>query len=232
MSKIQKYISKFVTNYKSNIELIVQNGLLLKDARTDLNDNEWNDLQKNLKLTYRLTQAITRIGKNKILTDAKYYKLLPPNLFSIYELTKLNEQRLLELIRSEKINSNTSRFEIQKLLGLRRPEKIEKKVNTIRYLNIRLHNKNFSLKYLQEIQKDIRNLVSKYKDKVELSLEDFDIEKRFVMEKDILLIKLSGELKREKDKKNYKKIFESYKERIEKLGKDTLDESKKLFNSY
>ena len=97
MSKIHKYVSKFITPYQFNIESTIQNGLLLKEARKELDDSEWNDLQKKLKLTYRLTQAITRVGQNKILTNEKYYKSLPPNLFSIYELTKLNENKLLEL---------------------------------------------------------------------------------------------------------------------------------------
>ena len=34
------------------------------------------------------------------------------------------------------------------------------------------------------------------------------------------------------DKKNYKKIYDNYKEQLEKLGKDTLEESKKIFNTY
>jgi hypothetical protein len=68
MSKIQKYVSKFITPYQFNIESTIQNGLLLKEARKELDDSEWNDLQKKLKLTYRLTQAITRVGQNKILT--------------------------------------------------------------------------------------------------------------------------------------------------------------------
>ena len=71
MSKIQKYVSKFITPYQFNIESTIQNGLLLKEARKELDDSEWNDLQKKLKLTYRLTQAITRVGQNKILTNEK-----------------------------------------------------------------------------------------------------------------------------------------------------------------
>ena len=49
MSKIQKYVSKFITPYQFNIESTIQNGLLLKEARKELDDSEWNDLQKKLK---------------------------------------------------------------------------------------------------------------------------------------------------------------------------------------
>ena len=52
MSKIQKYVSKFITPYQFNIESTIQNGLLLKEARKELDDSEWNDLQKKLKLNF------------------------------------------------------------------------------------------------------------------------------------------------------------------------------------
>ena len=71
MSKIESYISRFITNYQSNIESIVKNAVLLKEARTSekkLNDSEWNTLQKKLNLTYRITQIITKIGKNYLPT--------------------------------------------------------------------------------------------------------------------------------------------------------------------
>ena len=235
MSKIQKYVSKFITPYQFNIESTIQNGLLLKEARKELDDSEWNDLQKKLKLTYRLTQAITRVGQNKILTNEKYYKSLPPNLFTIYELTKLNENKLLELLQSNKIKSNTSRVEIQKMCGFDRPPRLEKKENTVRFLNLRLHTKNFSLKYLNDIKKELQTLIVKYKDKVETSLEDFKLDERYLINKKRTLKSLENKLKKDKlfnEGRDYKKIFDIYKVRLEKLGKDSLEEGKKIYNTF
>jgi hypothetical protein len=235
MSKIEKYIPKFILNYKSNIESIVKNALLLKEARKELNDSEWNNLQKKLKLTYRVTQVITRIGKSKILTNEKYYKLVPPNLYTVYELTRLSENRLIELLQSGKINSNTSRIEIHNVLGISYEDTTPKKENTIRFLNLRLNTKNFSLKHLNDIKKELQTIISKYKDKVETNLEDFKLEERFLRDKKRTLLLLESHLKSEKlhsEKKNYKKIFDMYKERLENLGKDTLEEGKKVYNNY
>lgn len=235
MSKIQKYALRFITNYKSNIELIIQNALLLKEARKELNDKEWNDLQKKLKLTYRVMQVITRIGQNKIITNEKYYRILPPKLFTVYELTKLTEFKLLELFQSNKIHSNTSHTEMLKYCGLDVPNQSYKKENTLRFLNVRLHNKNFSLKYLNDIKKDLQVIIAKYKDKVETSLEDYQLEERFNSYKKRTLTALENELKKNKlfnEGRDTKKIFDMFKLRLEKLGKDTLEEGKKILNNF
>ena len=234
MSKIDNIISRFITNYQSNIESIVKNAVLLKEARTSenkLNDNEWSLLQDKLKLTYRITQIITKIGKNRILTNEKYFNQLPPSIYKIYELTKISEKKLLELLQSKKINPSLSYDEILKVIGLQIPKKYEKKKNTIRFLNIRLDDKNFNLRQLTDIKKDILSILSKYKNKTELSLEDFNVEKRLQLQKELTLIKFKSDLKMS-DKKDYKKIYDNYKEQLEKLGKDTLEESKKIFNTY
>ena len=233
MSKIDNIISRFITNYQSNIESIVKNAVLLREARTSeskLNDKEWNQLQDKLKLTYRITQIITKIGKNKILTNEKYFNQLPPSIYKIYELTKISEKKLLELLQSKKINPSLSYDEILKVIGLQIRKKFEKKKNTIRFLNIRLDDKNFNLRQLTDIKKDILSILSKYKNKTELSLEDFNVEKRLQLQKELLLIRFKSDLKMS-GKKDYKKIYDNYKEQLEKLGKDTLEESKKLVNN-
>lgn len=236
MSKIENYISRFITNYQSNIESIVKNAVLLKEARTSekkLNDSEWNTLQKKLNLTYRITQIITKIGKNKILTNEKYFNQLPPSIYKIYELTRVSEKKLLELLQNKKITPSLSYDEVIKLVGLEKPKKlnVKKKDNTLRFFNIRLDDKRFNLKDLSVIKKDILSLISRHKDKAELTLEDYNVENRLQLQKELTLIKFKSDLKMS-DKKNYKKIYDNYKEQLEKLGKDTLEESKKIFNTY
>ena len=236
MSKIESYISRFITNYQSNIESIVKNAVLLKEARTSekkLNDSEWNTLQKKLNLTYRITQIITKIGKNKVLTNEKYFNQLPPSIYKIYELTRVSEKKLLELLQNKKITPSLSYDEVIKLVGLEKPKKlnVKKKDNTLRFFNIRLDDKRFNLKDLSVIKKDIQSLITKYKDKAELTLEDYNVENRLQLQKELTLIKFKSDLKMS-DKKNYKKIYDNYKEQLEKLGKDKLEESKKIFNTY
>jgi hypothetical protein len=231
---VHSYFNRFITNFNSNINSIISNALLFTEARENLNNNDWKEFYKRTKLTYRIIQVLTKIGKNKILTNKKYIDKLPASVFSLYELLKIKDERLIKLIDDNKVNSNTTRFEIQKLNGLE-TDLIFKKEGTNRFINIRLNKKNFQLKYLKDFSNELKNLVKKYQDKVLLDVEDFKVEDRLEKEKIKLIRRLRHELDMEKqnsEKKDYRKIYNRFKERLENLGKDSLEESKKIFDNY
>ena len=115
---VQSYSNRYITNFNSNINSIITNALLFTEARENLNNTDWKEFYKKTKLTYRIIQVLTKIGKNKVLTNKKYIDKLPSSVFSLYELLKIKDERLIKLIDDNKINSNTTRFEIQKLNGL------------------------------------------------------------------------------------------------------------------
>jgi hypothetical protein len=231
---VQSYSNRYITNFNSNINSIITNALLFTEARENLNNNDWKEFYKKTKLTYRIIQVLTKIGKNKVLTNKKYIDKLPSSVFSLYELLKIKDERLIKLIDDNKINSNTTRFEIQKLNGLE-IDSILKREGTNRFINIRLNKKSFQLKHLKDFSNDLKNLVKKYQDKVLLDVEDFKVEERLEKEKIKLIRRLRHELDMEKqnsEKKDYRKIYNRFKERLENLGKDSLEESKKILDSY
>lgn len=231
---VQSYYNRYITNFNSNINSIIFNSLLFTEARENLNNNDWKEFYKRTKLTYRIIQVLTKIGKNKILTNKKYIDKLPVSVFSLYELLKIKDERLIKLIDDNKVNSNTTRFEIQKLNGLE-TDSIFKKEGTNRFINIRLNKKNFQLKYLKDFSDDLKSFVKKYQEKISLEVEDFKIDERFEQEKNKLLRKLKFELDMEKqnpEKKDYRKIYNNFKDKLENLGKDTLEESKKILDNY
>ena len=231
---VQSYSNRYITNFNSNINSIITNALLFTEARENLNNNDWKEFYKKTKLTYRIIQVLTKIGKNKVLTNKKYIDKLPSSVFSLYELLKIKDERLIKLIDDSKINSNTTRFEIQKLNGLE-IDSILKREGTNRFINIRLNKKSFQLKHLKDFSNDLKNLVKKYQDKVLLDVEDFKVEERLEKEKTKLIRRLRHELDMEKqnsEKKDYRKIYNRFKERLENLGKDSLEESKKIFDNY
>ena len=226
---VQSYSNRYITNFNSNINSIITNALLFTEARENLNNTDWKEFYKKTKLTYRIIQVLTKIGKNKVLTNKKYIDKLPSSVFSLYELLKIKDERLIKLIDDNKINSNTTRFEIQKLNGLE-IDSILKREGTNRFINIRLNKKSFQLKHLKDFSNDLKNLVKKYQDKVLLDVEDFKVEERLEKEKTKLIRRLRHELDMEKqnsEKKDYRKIYNRFKERLENLGKDSLEESKK-----
>jgi hypothetical protein len=231
---VQSYSNRYITNFNSNINSIITNALLFTEARENLNNNDWKEFYKKTKLTYRIIQVLTKIGKNKVLTNKKYIDKLPSSVFSLYELLKIKDERLIKLIDDNKINSNTTRFEIQKLNGLE-IDSILKREGTNRFINIRLNKKSFQLKHLKDFSNDLKNLVKKYQDKVLLDIEDFKVEERLEKEKTKLIRRLRHELDMEKqnsEKKDYRKIYNRFKERLENLGKDSLEESKKILDNY
>jgi len=231
---VQSYSNRYITNFNSNINSIITNALLFTEARENLNNNDWKEFYKKTKLTYRIIQVLTKIGKNKVLTNKKYIDKLPSSVFSLYELLKIKDERLIKLIDDNKISSNTTRFEIQKLNGLE-IDSILKREGTNRFINIRLNKKSFQLKHLKDFSNDLKNLVKKYQDKILLDVEDFKVEERLEKEKTKLIRRLRHELDMEKqnsEKKDYRKIYNRFKERLENLGKDSLEESKKILDSY
>jgi hypothetical protein len=231
---VQSYSNRYITNFNSNINSIITNALLFTEARENLNNNDWKEFYKKTKLTYRIIQVLTKIGKNKVLTNKKYIDKLPSSVFSLYELLKIKDERLIKLIDDNKISSNTTRFEIQKLNGLE-IDSILKREGTNRFINIRLNKKSFQLKHLKDFSNDLKNLVKKYQDKVLLDVEDFKVEERLEKEKTKLIRRLRHELDMEKqnsEKKDYRKIYNRFKERLENLGKDSLEESKKILDNY
>jgi hypothetical protein len=114
-------------------------------------------------------------------------------------------------------------------------DSILKREGTNRFINIRLNKKSFQLKHLKDFSNDLKNLVKKYQDKVLLDVEDFKVEERLEKEKTKLIRRLRHELDMEKqnsEKKDYRKIYNRFKERLENLGKDSLEESKKILDNY
>ena len=235
MGNVQTYFSRYIDNFQSNISSIISNAQLFCEARENLNNNDWKEFYKKTKLTYRIVHTLTKIGNNKVITHKKYSERLPISIFSLYELLKLKEDKLIKCIESGHINSNTTRFEIEKIRGGEIDNIILKKEGTNRFINVRLNNKNFQLKYLKDFTVDLKNLVKKYQDKVLLDVEDFKVEERLEKEKTKLIRRLRHELDMEKqnsEKKDYRKIYNRFKERLENLGKDSLEESKKILDNY
>ena len=89
-----QYSKKFKTNFNQSTLDIIYNSLLLAQAREDLNDKSWKNLQQKINLSERVTQMLTKIGNNKTLTQTKYQNVLPGTYGAIYKLTQIKETKL------------------------------------------------------------------------------------------------------------------------------------------
>jgi len=229
------YSKKFKPNFNQSTTHIIFNCNLLAQAREDLNDKGWKNLQLKINLSERVTQMLTKIGNNKILTNTKYINVLPGTYGAIYQLTKFTDTKLKSLLDSGKISSSTTRQQVNILRRGNVPNRDNaKKENTKRFLNVRLNDvKGLSTDAMRSFEKDLNNLVSKYKSKLKLDIEDFKLTKRLEDRKKELLQLLERDLKSESSKSNpnYNNVYRNYKDRLNLFDSETIGSAQLLIDT-
>ena len=225
MTAYLKYSSKYNPNYQTGIDTILDTANLFATAREDLDDENWKKLQDKTNVSERVSQMLVVIGEHKIINQAKYKNILPAGYGALYKLCRVENEKLVKLLNSGKINSRTSREQIHILTRGNRPERDDtKSKNTTRFLNVRLAQlENISLKALQDFQSDLESLVSKYKSKIKLEIEDSKQIKNLEKRRTELLKLLERDLKQEKEKKSpdYNSVFKDYKTKLKVFDNET-----------
>ncbi len=231
-----QYSKKFKTNFNQSTPDIIYNSLLLAQAREDLNDKSWKNLQQKINLSERVTQMLTKIGNNKTLTQTKYQNVLPGTYGAIYKLTQIKETKLKSLLDSGKITSSTTRQTINILTkGNKENRDVSKKENTKRFLNVRLSDvKGLNTNSMRNFEKDLNNLVSKYKSNLKLDIEQFNLTKRLEERKKELLQLLERDLKAESNKTNpnYNNVYRNYKDRLNLFDNETIGSAQLIVDRY
>ena len=231
-----QYSKKFKTNFNQSTPDIIYNSLLLAQAREDLNDKSWKNLQQKINLSERVTQMLTKIGNNKTLTQSKYQNVLPGTYGAIYKLTQIKETKLKSLLDSGKITSSTTRQTINILTkGNKENRDVSKKENTKRFLNVRLSDvKGLNTNSMRNFEKDLNNLVSKYKSNLKLDIEQFNLTKRLEERKKELLQLLERDLKAESNKSNpnYNNVYRNYKDRLNLFDNETIGSAQLIVDRY
>lgn len=235
MSKLDAYQSKFKKFYFNNVDDIIENCILLLKAKQELDKEIFESLKKKLNLTTRVAKAFIKIAKNKVVTKESYYKKLPPHLFTILEICKLKEAQIKNFIDNNKINKTSTRFDILVLRDEAKPINKKSLSSTQQYINLRLSKKNFQLNRLKDFENDLQKLINSYKNTVEVETINYEVLNKFNNKKkdliDEIKFSLSKAVKENKEKKEINDLFNTFKQRLENLGKDTVEESKKIFNT-
>lgn len=226
---------KFIKDFNQSTSNIIHNCKVLAEAREDLTDKAWKNLQQKINLSERVTQMLTKIGNNKILTNTKYINVLPGTYGAIYQLTKFSDTKLKSLLDSGKISSSTTRQQVNILRrGNIANRDNAKKENTKRFLNVRLSDvKGLNTDAMRSFEKDLNNLVSKYKSKLKLDIEEFKLTKRLEERKKELLQLLERDLKAESNKSNpnYNNVYRNYKDRLNLFDNETIGSAQLLVDN-
>jgi hypothetical protein len=86
---------------------------------------------------------------------------------------------------------------------------------------------------MRSFEKDLNNLVSKYKSKLKLDIEDFKLTKRLEDRKKELLQLLERDLKSESSKSNpnYNNVYRNYKDRLNLFDSETIGSAQLLIDT-
>ena len=101
---------------EKRVEAAIEKSRLLKQARKELSDKEWTAwVRKDLRLQPYTARLYEHISKNSILCDQQYWKHLPAELRSLYELSQIRDKtKLLEYIAQGDVHHDMKRAEATK----------------------------------------------------------------------------------------------------------------------
>ena len=114
-------------------------------------------------------------------------------------------------------------------------EKTILKENTKRFLNVRLSDvKGLNTSAMESFEKDLKNLVSKYKSKLKLDVEQFNLTKRLSERKKEVLSLLERDVKSESNRPNpnLNKVFNNYKDRLNLFDTETIASARLVIQKY
>lgn len=102
----------------------IETGRLLQGAKQELEHGEFQAMiRRDLYCTPRTAQMFMKIAAHPILTEAKHVSLLPPSWATLYELSKLPDETLIEKLNDGTINPNMERKDVAVLLFEEKPKK-------------------------------------------------------------------------------------------------------------
>lgn len=231
-----QFIKQFKQNYIGDKRALIDNCFLLHQANNSLNEDEWKKVYEGIKMNTRVAQQFARIGSNEILMSQKYFNMLPNSYNAIYQLTKFTDNELKDLFNKNKINSSTTRKQID---VMRRGEvkslQSSKKENSGRFVNVRIDDiSKINVKELNSFQSELNKLVKRYSNKIKLYVEDTGATKRYENRQQELLTLFERDLKTEKKKQspNFKNVMQKYLKSISVFGDDFKKTANTIYKKY
>ncbi len=95
--------------WRSAVNSILMTGALMHHARMGLNKDQWRALLALLPFSIRWVQMLTAIGADLRLT--KHASFLPSDAYTLYQLTRLSDNRFNDLIALGHIHPTMRRGE-------------------------------------------------------------------------------------------------------------------------
>jgi hypothetical protein len=112
----QSLTAQFQTWNEKSVEGTIQKGRIIKQGQERLDKEEWKAwVVEDLHLTLWSAGLYVHISEHTILSDPKYWKYLPVGYRSLYELSQIDDDKLLEKITKREVHHDLGRSESVKL---------------------------------------------------------------------------------------------------------------------
>jgi hypothetical protein len=116
------WAEKISARWQDAVQSIIDTGLLLIEAKDALDHGEWGEMFKpgakpRLPFGQSTANKLVKIADHKVVSDSEHVPNLPPAWGTLYELTKLPEPDLREMLRDGYITCETKRSEAIRLVN-------------------------------------------------------------------------------------------------------------------
>jgi len=113
-----EWAARICAAYGRSIEAILDVGRELIAAKEALPHGEFQSMiRRDLPFGERMAQMYMRVARHRVLSNAKYTSHLPPSISTLYELSKLEPDELMPILRRlEKKKVDDDGFSIAALL--------------------------------------------------------------------------------------------------------------------
>lgn len=120
MTAVEPYVEHWAARIRPHltraVESIVAAGRELAEAKNALPYGEVGPLLAELSLGWRTADRFMAIAAHPILSNSTQWVQFPPSWRTLYELTKVPDERLVEAIETGAITPSTTRSAVQKLI--------------------------------------------------------------------------------------------------------------------
>jgi hypothetical protein len=132
------FAERITSAWQKAVASIIETGRLLIEAKNALDHGEFGKMiEDKLPFGWRTAQRLMEIAEHPILSKATHVSHLPPSWGTLYELTKLPERELTDMLADGRINCETERKEVEqiadkiRLAGLYLYERVPESLNVL-----------------------------------------------------------------------------------------------------
>jgi N6-adenosine-specific RNA methylase IME4 len=125
----RKWAARITEAWRPSVLANFETGRLLIEAKASMPHGDFlNMIERDLPFGARTAQMLMKIGSDQRLANAKYVSCLPPHWGTLYELTKLPDDRLTAMLATGEIHPEMQRRQLTSATKRERRARLEAKL--------------------------------------------------------------------------------------------------------